>query len=129
MGLDLSSAWDDEDWSVEEESDSVRLMKILPDISRITLELLRHTVGLFPEERVAARAARAVDLVLKEYGTDGLRLLSVNLSTLATVHIEHNAVLTRRPLLSLLDDLEELRQDEPGQPERPGDPPGRGEGA
>ena len=118
MGLDLSSAWDDETWSDEEEADSVELMRILPDISRITIELLRHTVGLFPEERVAARASRVADLVLKEYGSDGLRLLSVNLSTLATVHIEHNAVLTRRPLLSLLDDLDEsrreLREDLPG---------------
>ncbi|QNP70930.1 hypothetical protein IAG44_16795 [Streptomyces roseirectus] len=113
MGLDLSSAWDDESWSAEEESDSVRLMGILPDISRITLELFRHTVGLFPEERVAARAARVTDLVLKEYGSDGLRLLSVNLATLATVHIEHNAVLTRRPLHSLLDELAQTQQEIP----------------
>ncbi|MEX3101824.1 hypothetical protein DF268_28555 [Streptomyces sp. V2] len=111
MGLDLSSAWDDETWSDEEEADSMELMKILPDISRITLQLLRHTVGLFPEERVAARAARVADLVLKEYGSDGLRLLSVNLATLATVHIEHNAILTRRPLLSLLDDLDDTRRE------------------
>ncbi|WP_416973481.1 hypothetical protein [Streptomyces sp. 4F14] len=119
MGLDLSSAWDDEEWSDEEEADSVQLMRILPDISRTTLELLRHTVGLFPEERVAARASRVADLVLKEYGSDGLRLLSINLATLATVHIEHNAVLTRRPLQSLLDDLDETRREM--RAEGPGD--------
>ncbi|HEY8985293.1 MAG TPA: hypothetical protein VIU15_37670 [Streptomyces sp.] len=105
MGLDLSSVWDDEEWSAEEEADSVRLMTILPEVSRITLELLRHTVGTFPEENVASRASRVTDLVLKEYGTDGLRLLAVHLATLATVHIEHNAILTHRPLQSLLDEL------------------------
>ncbi|MHC5902421.1 hypothetical protein ACVNF4_00630 [Streptomyces sp. S6] len=108
MGLDLSSVWDDEDWSAEDEADSVRLMEILPEVSRVTLELLRHTVGTFPEEKVASRATRVTELVLKKYGTDGLRLLSVHLATLATVHIEHNAVLTHRPLQSLLDELDPI---------------------
>ncbi|MFD9486863.1 hypothetical protein ACFWBX_23415 [Streptomyces sp. NPDC059991] len=53
-----------------------RLRAIAPEITRVTIDLLRTVVGLEPAERVPEEALRAADAVLAEYGSDGLRFSS-----------------------------------------------------
>jgi hypothetical protein len=92
---------------VDEEEDR-RLALITPDITRITVTLLRRVVGLYPEERVPQEALRIADEVLTEYGTDGLRLLAVSLTAWAAVGIEREARDSGRSLEALLDEMDLL---------------------
>lgn len=81
-------------------------MALAPSISRISIGLLRKTVGLEPAERVPEEALAVADQVLEEHGTDGLRLLVLSLTGWASVEIERNAHLAGRSHEALLDEME-----------------------
>ncbi|WP_037674509.1 hypothetical protein [Streptomyces griseus] len=89
---------------MDEEEDQ-RLAAIAPEISRLSIELLRRAAGTYPEERVAQEALECADDVQKQYGTDGLRVLITSLTCWAAGQLEINAQASGRPLESLLDDI------------------------
>jgi len=95
------------DWEsgLGEEEDR-RLAALAPEVSRLSIALLRRSVGTFPAERVAQEALDCADDVLKRYGTDGLRVLVMSLTCWATVQVEINAHASGRPLEALLDDMQ-----------------------
>ena len=82
-----------------------RLAAIAPEISRISIDLLRKAAGTYPEEQVAKEALDCADEILSQYGTDGLRALVMSLTCWATVQLEVNAQASGRPLESVLDDM------------------------
>ncbi|NBM16121.1 hypothetical protein [Streptomyces sp. GC420] len=83
-----------------------RLRAIAPDVSRISVDLLRRIVGLYPAERIPEEALAAADRVLRAYGTDGLRVLVMSLAGWAAVEIERDAEVTGRTHEAVLDDIE-----------------------
>lgn len=93
---------------VDEDEDR-RLGRIAPDISHMSIGLLRKVVGVYPEERIAEEALGAADRVLEQYGTDGLRVLVMSLTGWAAVQIEKEAQLTGRTHEALLDDMDLTR--------------------
>lgn len=86
-----------------------RLAALVPDISREVAELMRAVVGLEPPERVPAETWAVTERVLREYGTDGLRLLVLCLTGWATAQTERVAMLTGRTTDSVLDELDVAR--------------------
>lgn len=93
---------------MDEEEDR-RLGAIAPDVSQISIALLRGVVGLYPEDRVPQEALAVADRVLEEYGTDGLRLLVISLACWAAVEIERDAHVSGRTYESILDEMELTR--------------------
>jgi hypothetical protein len=89
-----------------DKAEDERLRAITPKISRLTITLLRQVVGLEPAERVPKEALAVADKVLKDHGTDGLRLRAVSLMGWAAAGIERDAQLTGRTLEAVLDGLE-----------------------
>ncbi|WP_371650194.1 MULTISPECIES: hypothetical protein [unclassified Streptomyces] len=83
-----------------------RLRAIAPDITRVTIDLLRTVVGLEPAERVPEEALRAADAVLAKYGSDGLRVLIMSMAGWTAVGIESNAHLTGKTHEAYLDEME-----------------------
>ncbi|MFI6286776.1 hypothetical protein ACIBCM_18840 [Streptomyces sp. NPDC051018] len=92
-----------------DDAEDRRLGAIAPDISRISVSLLRRVVGLYPEERIPEEALRTADEVLAEYGTDGLRVLVMSLTGWAAVEIEKDADTSGRTVEALLDDMDLTR--------------------
>ncbi|MFJ6571854.1 hypothetical protein ACIQNU_31060 [Streptomyces sp. NPDC091292] len=92
-----------------DEDEDRRLREIIPDISRISVALLRKVVGLHPAERIPEEALAVADEVLEEYGTDGLRVLVMSLAGWAAVEIERDAQTTGRTHEALLDDMDLTR--------------------
>ncbi|MFR0358941.1 hypothetical protein [Streptomyces sediminimaris] len=90
---------------MDEEEDR-HLSAIAPEVSRLSIDLLRRAVGTHPAERVAQEALECVDDILGRYGTDGLRVLAMSLACWATVQVEINAHASGRSVQSLLDDLQ-----------------------
>lgn len=90
---------------MDDEEDQ-HLTAIAPEVSRLSIDLLRRAVGTYPAERVAQEALDCADDVLDRYGTDGLRVLAMSLACWATVQVEINAQASGRPGQSLLDDLQ-----------------------
>jgi Lon protease-like protein len=90
---------------VDEEEDQ-RLAALAPEVSRLSIDLLRRAVGTYPAERVAQEALDCADEVLDRFGPDGLRVLVMSLACWATVQVEINAHASGRPLQSLLDDMQ-----------------------
>lgn len=90
---------------MDEEEDQ-HLAALAPEVSRLSIALLRRAVGTHPAERVAQEALDCADDVLERYGTDGLRVLVMSLACWATVQVEINAHASGRPLESLLDDMQ-----------------------
>ncbi|KPI06224.1 hypothetical protein OK074_4202 [Actinobacteria bacterium OK074] len=84
-------------------------MAMTPDISGVSVRLLREVVGLYPEERIAQRAMETADDILSEYGSDGLRVLVMVLTGWAAVGIERHAMTSHRPPEALLDEMDLLR--------------------
>lgn len=82
-----------------------RLAAITPEISRLSIDLLRRAAGTYPAERLAKEALEYADEVFDQYGTDGLRLLVMSLAGWAAVQLEVNAQESGRSLQSLLDDM------------------------
>ncbi|MFF3333379.1 hypothetical protein ACFYWX_28150 [Streptomyces sp. NPDC002888] len=82
-----------------------RLAALAPEISRLSIELLRRAAGTYPEERVAQEALECADDILKHHGTDGLRVLIMSLTCWSAVQLEINAHTSGRTLESLLDDM------------------------
>jgi hypothetical protein len=89
-----------------DEEDDQRLSLLAPEVSRLSIGLLRRAVGTYPAERVAQEALDCADDILERYGTDGLRVLVMSLACWATVQVEINAHASGRPLESLLDDMQ-----------------------
>ncbi|WP_405583807.1 hypothetical protein [Streptomyces sp. NBC_01190] len=83
-----------------------RLAALTPVISRTTVDLLRQVVGLEPAERIPEQALDTADRVLAEYGTDGLRILTMSLTGWAAVLIEQDAKLSGRTNEAVLDDID-----------------------
>ncbi|MEU6255375.1 hypothetical protein [Streptomyces sp. NPDC047043] len=90
---------------MDEEEDK-RLSALAPEVSRLSIALLRRAVGTYPAERVAQEALDCADDILERYGTDGLRVLAMSLACWATVQVEINSHASGRPLESLLDDMQ-----------------------
>ncbi|MEC3995530.1 hypothetical protein VSR01_19145 [Actinacidiphila sp. DG2A-62] len=86
--------------------DDRRLTSLAPDISRVTVDLLRRTVGLEPAEFIPQRALDTADSVLASHGTDGLRVLAISLAGWTAVLIEQNAALSGRTQEAVLDDID-----------------------
>ncbi|MFD3498980.1 hypothetical protein ACFWWT_07405 [Streptomyces sp. NPDC058676] len=82
-----------------------RLAAITPEISRLSIDLLRRAAGTYPAERLAKEALEYADEIFDQYGTDGLRLLVMSLTGWAAVQLEVNAHESGRSLQSLLDDM------------------------
>ncbi|MFD8213046.1 hypothetical protein ACFV2U_04775 [Streptomyces sp. NPDC059697] len=89
-----------------DKAEDERLRAIAPEISQLTIAMLRQVVGLEPAERVPEEALAVADKVLKDHGTDGLRLLAVSLTGWAAAGIERDAQLTGRTLEAVLDGME-----------------------
>ncbi|WP_406477376.1 hypothetical protein [Streptomyces sp. NBC_01615] len=89
-----------------DKAEDQRLAAIAPEISQLTVTLLRQVVGLEPAERVPEQALAVADKVLKDHGTDGLRLLVVSLTSWAAAEIEHDAQLTGQSFEAVLDGME-----------------------
>lgn len=89
-----------------DEEDDPHLSALAPEVSRLSIDLLRRAVGSYPAERVAQEALDCADDVLDRYGPDGLRVLVMSLACWATVQVEINAHASGRPPQSLLDDLQ-----------------------
>lgn len=102
-------AWRAEYGVPVDEDEDRRLRAIAPDISQISISLLRRVVGLYPEERIPEEALACADEVLEKYGTDGLRLLVMSLAGWAAVEIERDAQATGRTHEALLDDIDLTR--------------------
>ncbi|MGW4199667.1 hypothetical protein [Streptomyces sp. NPDC004726] len=94
-----------------EEAEDRRLGAIAPDITQISVDLLRRVVGLYPEERIPEEALRTADEVLAAYGIDGLRALIMSLTGWAAVEIEKEAHTSGRTAEALLDDMDLIRLD------------------
>ncbi|GAA2259851.1 hypothetical protein GCM10010232_58410 [Streptomyces amakusaensis] len=92
-----------------DEAEDRRLRAIAPDISHISVSLLRRVVGAYPEERIPEEALRTADEVLENYGTDGLRVLVMSLTGWAAVEIEKDAHMSGRTHEALLDDMDLTR--------------------
>jgi hypothetical protein len=86
-----------------------RLLALVPDISQLSVALLRKVVGLHPAEQIAAEALSVADDVLEKYGTDGLRVLIMSLTGWAAVEVEREALATGRSHEALLDEMEVTR--------------------
>jgi hypothetical protein len=93
-----------DDAEMDEEEDR-RLAAIAPEISRLSIDLLRRAAGTYPEELVAKEALDCANRILAQYGTDGLRVLIMSLTCWSAVQLEINAQASGRPLQSLLDDM------------------------
>ncbi|MFI1969461.1 hypothetical protein BLA24_14530 [Streptomyces cinnamoneus] len=89
-----------------DEDEDLRLRAIAPEISRVTIGLMRKTVGLEPAERVPEEALCVADDVLAKHGTDGLRVLIMSLAGWMTVGIENIAHLTGKTNEAVVDDIE-----------------------
>ncbi|MER6628835.1 hypothetical protein ABT301_11405 [Streptomyces sp. NPDC000987] len=89
---------------MDEEEDK-RLAALTPEVSRLSIDLLRRAAGAYPAEEIAREALDCADHILDRYGTDGLRVLVMSLTCWATVQVEINAHASGRPLQSLLDDM------------------------
>ncbi|MEO3978529.1 hypothetical protein [Streptomyces sp. CAU 1734] len=92
-----------------DEAEDRRLQAIAPDISQISVELLRKVAGAYPEERIPEEALRTADAVLERYGSDGLRVLVMSLTGWAAVEIEKDAHMSGRTIEALLDDMDLTR--------------------
>ncbi|MEU7136785.1 hypothetical protein [Streptomyces sp. NPDC046261] len=90
---------------MDEEEDR-RLRAIAPEISHVTIGLMRTTVGLEPAERVPEEALAVADAVLAKHGTDGLRVLVMSLAGWTAVGIETIAQLSRKTSEAVIDDIE-----------------------
>ncbi|MCD9876084.1 hypothetical protein [Streptomyces guryensis] len=90
---------------MDEEEDH-RLAALAPEVSRLSIALLRRAAGAYPAERVAQEALDCADDVMDRYGPDGLRVLVMSLTCWATVQVEINAKTSGRTLESLLDDMQ-----------------------
>ncbi|GAA2722146.1 MULTISPECIES: hypothetical protein [Streptomyces] len=89
-----------------DEDEDRRLRAIAPEISYVTIGLMRRTVGLEPAERVPQEALAVADDVLARHGTDGLRVLVMSLAGWTAVGIENIAHLTSKTHEALIDDIE-----------------------
>jgi hypothetical protein len=63
-------------------------------------------VGLEPAERVPEEALAVADEVLRDFGTDGLRVLVMSLAGWAAVEIERDAQVQGRSYEAVVDDIE-----------------------
>ncbi|MEV5508088.1 hypothetical protein [Streptomyces orinoci] len=90
---------------MDEEEDR-RLRAIAPEISRVTIGLMRTVVGLEPAERVPEEALYVADEVLARHGPDGLRVLVMSLTGWMAVGIENVAMLTGKTHEAVIDDIE-----------------------
>lgn len=86
--------------------DEARLSCLAPEISRVTVDLLRRTVGLEPAERIPQQALATADAVLAAHGPDGLRVLAIGLAGWTAVLIEQNAALSGRTEEAVLDEID-----------------------
>ncbi|MFC5720723.1 hypothetical protein ACFP1Z_11165 [Streptomyces gamaensis] len=89
-----------------DEEEGRRLRAIAPEITRVTIGLMRTVIGLEPAERVPEEAQRVADKVLAEHGTDGLRVLIMSLAGWMAVGMENVAQLTGQTYEAVVDSVE-----------------------